>query len=138
MPVEQRRRARCWPVALFLMLPACEDRDVQTWSPGDHDHADKAGQVGTAAPGQEEASLVAVTWRQSCATCHGMGGRGDGPTGRMMKVPDLTRPDFQRGNSDEQIAEIIRKGRNQMPSFGSLPPKVVDGLVAHVRSLARE
>jgi mono/diheme cytochrome c family protein len=118
-------------------LAGCNEREVQTWSPGDHDHAQKGGQVsGTAAPGQEQASLVAVTWRQTCAPCHGMGGRGDGPTGRMMKVADLTGVDFG-SRSDEEIAKIIREGRNQMPAFSALPPAVVEGLVKHVRSLGR-
>ena len=138
-PVWRRAPALAWPAALVLFTSAaCNDREVKEWTPGDHDRADKGGQVsGTALPGQEEASLVAVTWRQSCASCHGSGGRGDGPNGRMMKVPDLTRPDFQKGFSDDQIAEVIRKGRNQMPSFASLPPKVIDGLVKYVRSLGR-
>lgn len=139
--VAAQRRLRCGPwlwVLFALALAACEDRDVETWTPADHDHADKkAGQVsGTAAPGQEQASLVAVTWRQSCASCHGMGGRGDGPTGRMMKMPDLSRPELQN-RSDEELAKVIREGRNQMPSFGSLPPAVVEGLVKHIRTLRR-
>lgn len=130
------RRLRLIAPLFIAALVSCEERDVKEWSPADHDHVDKGGQVsGSALPGQELASLVAVTWRQSCASCHGMGGRGDGPTGRMIKVPDLTRPDFQKDTSDEQIAEIIAKGRNKMPAFGSLPPKVIEGLVGHVREL---
>jgi cytochrome c oxidase cbb3-type subunit 3 len=90
---------------------------------------------GTVAPGQEEASLIAVTWRQNCARCHGMAGRGDGPDGRMLRTPDLTRSDFQERYSDAEIAAIIKKGRNKMPSFKSLPDKVIDGLVRHVRRI---
>ena len=83
----------------------------------------------------EDATLVSVTWRQNCVRCHGQSGRGDGPEGPMLRVPDLTRPDFQQRATDEEIANVIRKGRNKMPAFETLPPKVVEMLVGHVRRL---
>lgn len=51
----------------------------------------------------------------------------------MLRVPDLTRADWQESVSDEAIAETIRKGKNRMPAF-DLPPQVVDGLVRRIRS----
>lgn len=122
------------------LLVGCNDDPgpVREWTPADHTHNERpTGQVvGTAAPGEEDATLVAVTWRQNCAVCHGRAGRGDGPQGRMLKVPNLARPDFQSSYSDEQIATVIKQGRNKMPAFGHLPPDVVQGLVGYIRGFA--
>jgi mono/diheme cytochrome c family protein len=117
-------------------LAACDSKsEVREWTPQDHDNNARAGQVtGSAAPGEEDATLIAVAWRQSCARCHGMSGRGDGPEGPMYRPADLTRAQFQDQATDEDIANVIRKGRNKMPSF-DLPPKIIEGLVRHVRRL---
>jgi mono/diheme cytochrome c family protein len=50
----------------------------------------------------------------------------------MVRAPDLTRPEWQDAVTDEQIASVIRGGRNKMPSF-DLPDTVVKGLVARIR-----
>ncbi|MEM1028978.1 MAG: cytochrome c [Myxococcota bacterium] len=126
-----------WLVLLVGGGGCSEDRGpVREWTPADHSNNERpTGQVaGTAAPGQENATLVAVTWRQNCAVCHGGTGRGDGPQGRMLRVPSLARAEFQRGNTDAQIAAVIRNGRNKMPAFGHLPPNVVEGLVGYIRA----
>ncbi len=118
----------------------CNSGDVQEWRPSDHDNNDNpnARQVsGSVAPGQEEDTLIDVTWRQNCARCHGMSGRGDGPEGRMLRVRDLTDPAFQDKMSDEEIAAVIKQGRNKMPAFETLPDNVVHGLVKHIRKLRR-
>jgi cytochrome c oxidase cbb3-type subunit 3 len=52
----------------------------------------------------------------------------------MVNPPDLTRADLQASVSDEDIATIIRNGKNRMPKF-DLPASVVTGLVAKIRSL---
>ncbi len=117
-----------------LALAGCNQAgDLPEWSPADHDGDAKAGQVdGVAAPGQEDAVIVSMAWKQSCASCHGPDGKGNTPEGRMNRVPDLT---VSKG-SDEELAAVIAKGRNKMPAFGNaLPPNVVTGLVAHIRSL---
>jgi mono/diheme cytochrome c family protein len=124
--------------ASLLSLSACDGAagDMRPWKPEDHDVNANANQVsGSAAPGEEQAMLIAITWRQNCARCHGPGGRGDGPEGRMIRTPDLSRPDFQSRNSDADIANVIKKGRNKMPGFETLPTNVIDGLVRHVRRL---
>jgi cytochrome c oxidase cbb3-type subunit 3 len=52
----------------------------------------------------------------------------------MVKAPDLSRPEWQAATSDEQIAAVIREGRNKMPRF-ELPPAVINVLVRRIRSL---
>ena len=51
----------------------------------------------------------------------------------MVKAPDLTQADWQSKVTDEQIAQVITSGKNRMPKF-DLPPDVVAGLVARIRS----
>jgi cytochrome c oxidase cbb3-type subunit 3 len=50
----------------------------------------------------------------------------------MVRAPDLTRADWQARVSDEDILQVIRNGRNNMPRF-DLPPAVLDGLVKRIR-----
>jgi cytochrome c oxidase cbb3-type subunit 3 len=132
-----------WLRVLVLALAglACNGagEEIREWSPADHDNTKGPAALqtsGTARPGHEGESLIAVAWQQSCARCHGPRGRGDGPEGPVLRVPDLTRPEWQDGTSDELISVVIRKGRNKMPAH-DLPPKVIEGLVKHVRSLRR-
>jgi mono/diheme cytochrome c family protein len=114
--------------------------DLREWTPEDHDQpARQAGQVparasGASPPGNApDPELVELAWQRNCATCHGRQGRGDGPQGPMLRSPDLTRPDWQARVTDEQMAEVIRNGRNKMPKF-DLPAPVISGLVARIRA----
>ncbi len=121
---------------LSIAGTACgNSENVQEWKPSDHDGEAKAGQVdGVAAPGQEDALIVSMAYKQNCAKCHGLDGLGNTPEGRMNRVPDITATK----SSDAELAKTITKGRNKMPAFGkALPPKVIQGLVGHVRSLKK-
>jgi mono/diheme cytochrome c family protein len=77
-------------------------------------------------------TLVEVTWRNQCASCHGLIGRGDGPQGPMVHATNLTQPEWQAKVTDQDIADVIRNGKNRMPKF-DFPPDVVAGLVARIR-----
>lgn len=123
------------PFVVWLTLgPGCNPAsDAEEWQPRDHDGEAKAGQVdGIAAPGQEDAVIVSMAYKQNCARCHGLDGHGATPEGRMNKVPDITASKA----SDDELLTLIAKGRNKMPAFGeALPPNVLKGLVAYVRGL---
>lgn len=141
--------ASAWTTGCDRAPSASEARE---WTPADHDRVEERGRLqsgaqaapppkagGSAAPAQGPAgggedSVVALTWHNQCASCHGMGGRGDGPNGPMLKAPDLTRAEWQAKVSDADIAEVIRNGKNQMPRF-DLSDKVLAGLVARVRAV---
>ncbi len=84
-----------------------------------------ASQAGNGAPsiGPE------AQFNQLCAGCHGKGGAGGD------RAPALTNNRDLRTRSENQIAEIIRKGTpGGMPPF-SLPPEQIGGLAGWVRSL---
>jgi len=78
-----------------------------------------------------------------CVTCHGPGGKGDGPAGAALspKPRDLSDPAWQQSVTDEHIEKIIQSGG---PSVGKSPlmpanpdlntkPDVIKALRAIVR-----
>jgi mono/diheme cytochrome c family protein len=119
------------------LLGGCDGkRDMREWTSADHVGEQRSpGQVAGTADA-EDASLIEVTWRQNCATCHGLQGRGDTQQGQMLRVPDLARPELAKVD-DEALAATIKRGRNKMPSFDKLPDRVVNGLVRYIRRMAR-
>lgn len=109
------------------------------WSAQDHDRTEensklRAGVQTTGNQKDDGSTLIEITWAQSCAQCHGPYGRGDGPNGPMVKAPDLTREEWQARATDEEIEDRIRSGKGQMPRFEHLPPSVLKGLVARIRT----
>jgi cytochrome c oxidase cbb3-type subunit 3 len=131
-----------------LVFVGCESssEQVRPWQPQDHDHTQEPGSPGpraAAAPGASvanaaaaaaaEDNVVLAAWDRHCARCHGAKGRGDGPQGAVMRVPDLTRPTWQAAVTDQQIALAIRQGRGRMPPF-ALPDATVKGLIRWIRA----
>ena len=126
---------------LALASAACDRAPtadgLKEWTPADHEGEKKSGAV---APNQgprgdagAAPSLADITWRNQCSSCHGPGGKGDGPQGAMVKAADLTQESWQSKIKDEEIAAAIVNGKGRMPKF-ELPEDVVKGLVGRVRS----
>lgn len=128
------------------LLEGCDSAapDLREWQATDHDRADQPpgqnprGPRLSPAPSSSAAAnptltLVEVTWRNQCALCHGLIGRGDGPQGPMVHATNLTQPEWQAKVTDQDIANAIRNGKNRMPKF-DFPPDVMAGLVARIRA----
>jgi len=76
-------------------------------------------------------------YSSNCAICHARNGAGT-PAWRAKGQPDLSRPDWQKSHSDEQIASQIKNGKGKMPGFGKkLSNEDIMALVRQVRSLKR-
>lgn len=130
-----------------LGLGACgrSKGDLPEWTPADHDNqkTPSAGQVDTKVPraGMPDLAkqgiddVILASWKQNCVPCHGVIGRGDGPSGAATNPRDLTDPNWQRVAIDSEIAFAISKGRGRMPGFPHLPEETVSGLVKLVRLL---
>lgn len=135
-------RALLLGAGLYLALAGCNSTapDSRDWKPSDHTNNKgnpSPGQTsGVLKPGQEDTTLVEVTWRQNCMRCHGPRGLGNGPEGRMLRVPSLARAELN-DVPDAALRHVIKNGRNKMPSFKTLPPKVVAGLVKYIRGFQR-
>jgi mono/diheme cytochrome c family protein len=132
-------------VVLALAVGSCQKApaDVREWSPKDHTNtsnkpAEQTGQVNanpapTETPPKGLDPVTLAAWGTQCSSCHGKIGKGDGPTGKMVKAKDLSNPDWQAQITDEQIMASITAGKNAMPSFANLPKETVENLMWLVR-----
>jgi hypothetical protein len=101
---------------------------------------DVNGVVVGAPPISNEASKV---FRDRCASCHGLNGKGDGPTSGILnpKPRDYGREDWQKSVTDDDIRKVIIGGGPAVHKSPLMPPspdlannkQTMDGLVAIIR-----
>ncbi len=60
----------------------------------------------------------AAIFKAKCAMCHGPDGEGKTVMGAKFNIPSLSSPEIQK-NADPVLIEVITKGKNKMPEFGS-------------------
>ena len=79
----------------------------------------------------------------TCAPCHGEGGKGDGPAGKIFKPAprDHTDAVYMDTIPDDEMVKIINmggavKGKPLMPSNPQIRGEEMKALVAFVRSLS--
>jgi mono/diheme cytochrome c family protein len=130
-------------VFAVALAAACDrppsDADLKDWAPGDHDRVEDNKRIAAGAqPGsqgqgpQSGAQLIEAAWKQQCAICHGLIGKGDGPNAPMFKPADLTREEWQSKVTDDEIVAVIKNGKGKMPKFDA-PDAVIAGLVQRIR-----
>ena len=79
----------------------------------------------------------AKLFKTNCVLCHSANGSGDNATGKAFHAKDLRSADVQK-QTDEELAEVITKGRGKMPAFGAkIKPDDVKKLVAYLRELPK-
>ena len=78
---------------------------------------------------------------QDCAICHGDNGNGktDLATSMSVTLADWTDPKSLAALSDQQLFDIIRKGKDKMPAedAGRAKNDEVWGLVTYIRGLSK-
>ena len=79
--------------------------------------------VGQETPAEEEyIKIGGVLYEFSCASCHGLGGRGDGPAAGELKTPPADLTQLSRSNGGvfpmDFVIETI-DGRNTVRAHGS-------------------
>jgi mono/diheme cytochrome c family protein len=77
----------------------------------------------------------ADTFREYCAVCHGIGGRGNGPAASALKVPppDLTM--LQKRNENKFPEDRIRAmllGQRPLPSHGTADMPIWGPIFRHL------
>jgi cytochrome c oxidase cbb3-type subunit 3 len=124
------------PMLAVLALAGCGNKATREWQASDHDQEPTGGGAapGSAGGGNDMVAIIEATWQSKCQKCHGAAGHGDGPSGPAVNAADLSDPKLQDLFTDDQLATIIAKGKNRMPAFSDLPPEIIGGLVAKVRS----
>jgi mono/diheme cytochrome c family protein len=141
----RREPALLWVCCCVSLTLACsrEPSDLREWRASDHDHtaepnsaqaSPQASAASNAADNDGVDEVTIVAWKQNCVRCHGVVGRGDGAEGAAVRATDLSRPEWQAGVTDEQIAATIQNGKGAMPAF-PLPQGTITGLVRLVRLL---
>ncbi|MEP7187441.1 MAG: FTR1 family protein [Rhodanobacter sp.] len=120
-----RQRLRSLPhhgssTTLLTQADALVDAIDAKQSPGDVAHMAHA--LGDAlllnypvitAPAQApDLARGAALYQQTCATCHGAGGRGDGPAGRQLDPPPIDFTDQTRADQRSALSlyEVINQG----------------------------
>ncbi|MBI2455689.1 MAG: c-type cytochrome [candidate division NC10 bacterium] len=77
---------------------------------------------------------------EKCAVCHGEGGKGDGPAGKVLvpRPPDFTDPRFMASKTDADFLGSIDRGKGAMPAWEKiLTAEERQAVLAYMRSFAR-
>lgn len=87
-----------------------------------------------------------ATFQQSCSTCHGDTGKGDGAAGAALnpKPKNLSDKAFNASLKNDYLVKLLKEGGQGvgksplMPRFGnSLKGSDVEDVIAYIRSLAK-
>lgn len=90
-----------------------------------------------AAPALAEEPKRSALWDAYCTVCHGPDGKAQTEEGRKKKARNLSDARWQASVSDDRLISSIRRGRDNMPTFGKkLNDEQIKALVTEVRSLA--
>ena len=82
-----------------------------------------------------KASSGQSVFKDKCALCHGVDGRGNTPLGKQLQAADLRSKKVQN-LSDEKLQKIIHDGQANMPPFADqLSAEEINHLVRFVRAL---
>ena len=97
--------------------------------------------------GELSEGMAKKEFEARCATCHGSGGKGDGPGSVSLspKPRNYTDKEWQKSVTDEQIKKTILLGGaavGKSPNMPAAPdlenkPRVVEALVKHVRKFGQ-
>jgi mono/diheme cytochrome c family protein len=80
---------------------------------------------------------VRQTYAAKCSACHSRDGSGTGIVGRNMKIRSFSSAEVT-GQSDEQLADIIKNGRGRMPAYAKkLSSEQISQLLIYIRELAK-
>ena len=99
-----------------------------------------------------DAAAGKATFIANCASCHGEGGKGDGPVGAALNPPprDFTKAEFKfdtngdgKTGTDEDLTNVIRNGGAAfggsplMAPWPTLSDAEVSNVIAYIRSLKK-
>lgn len=93
-----------------------------------------------------DANKGKAIYGRMCTPCHGIGGKGDGPSAAQLPVKprDHTNKDTMGRLTDQHIFEVVKNGGTavkkspMMPPFGiTLNDEEIWDVVAYVRTLAK-
>jgi len=80
-------------------------------------------------------------FQRQCVACHGASGEGNGPAAVAFnpKPADLTDPTTVGEKTDDELLEVLTKGKGSMPSFSALlKPDELHMVLEYIRSLSHQ
>ena len=99
-----------------------------------------SGQNATKTTGEVPAHVKAI-YKVDCALCHGEKGDGktDLATGMGLTLSDFTDPRTLQNKTDDQMFQMIRKGKDKMPpeEEGRAKDAEVKSLILYIRNLSK-
>ena len=122
----------------LLLLPA-----VVFLALGTASNSSAAPQAGT--PKQSKpagpSARVKELYKMDCALCHNENGDGktDLAKGMELTLSDLSDPKTLEGKTDDQLFDLIRKGKDKMPGEDAARAKndEIKGLIEYIRGLSK-
>jgi len=78
----------------------------------------------------------AALFKSKCAMCHGPDGTANTTMAKNMGIKSYKDPEVQK-MSDADLKAIITNGKGKMPSYKTLTPEQIDGLVKYIRTLGK-
>jgi len=78
----------------------------------------------------------AALFKSKCAMCHGADGTADTQMAKNLGIKSYKSPDVQK-QSDAELKATITNGKGKMPSYKTLTPEQIDGLVKYIRTLGK-
>ena len=79
----------------------------------------------------------AALFKSKCAVCHGPDGTASTTMGKNLGIKSYKSPDVQK-QSEADLKNTIVNGKGKMPSYKTLTPEQVDGLVKYIRELGKK
>jgi len=83
-----------------------------------------------------------ATYDKMCASCHGPGGKGDGPAAKMLKPAPQEFAAALKGKSDADIMKTVKEGGKavgkaaSMPAYGAkMSDDQIKGIVEYIKGL---
>ena len=100
-----------------------------------------ARSVQAQAKSPEISAHVKEIYKFDCALCHGDNGNGktDLATGMGLTLSDLSDPKTLQGKTDQELFDLIRKGKDKMPpeEEGRAKDAEVKSLIVYIRNLSK-
>ena len=128
--------SKSFVILLVLLLGA-----LAVSAPGTQASSQDAAQANPVKPTAESLAQGKKYYGYDCAMCHGDNGDGRGEVAmdEKLKLKDYRDPASLLGMSDEQLFNIIKDGKGQMPPEGGrLKPNELWNLVNYIRSFAHK
>jgi mono/diheme cytochrome c family protein len=139
-----------WLFAIALVTaPACGKGDKPPPpTSGSKNAKPESGPRGGGGGADADAQAAAL-FRDTCAVCHGVTGKGDGQMAQNLnpKPRDYTDAAWQASTTDEQIKTIIMEGGQAVGKSATMPaqknqlagkPEVLDALVRLIRGFGKK